>query len=267
MPLFSIVVEGSHDASFLGQLLKKRGFKGLNKLSQVPAEWRVLFPRQFPLDGENLDRIMRFPEIFVNDDVSIGLTTAGSDSRLVSTLRLVLDAIGSDQLAGVALFIDIDDNDADERFKSVCKRLTAMNDAAATEGQPGYPIVIPAAAATMTAGPPAVGVYMFPDNASQGCLEDLLLECAHANHPHLAAASVTLVQDVDTVCPAGQADLKAMRSGMGRKKAAVGTIANLLRPGVSVAASLAQTKWLADQALNLAMVQQADDFLGELLAS
>lgn len=267
MPLFAIVVEGSHDASFLGQLLKARDFIGLNKLSQVPAEWRPLFPKQFPHDGENLDRIMRFPELFVRDDVTVGITTAGSDSKLVSTLRSVLDAIGSDQITGVALFIDIDDHDASERFQSVCKRLTALNEAAAAEGQPGYPIAVPTAAATMVAGLPAVGVYLFPDNASQGCLEDLLLECAHANHPHVAAASVQLVDNLDASCPADQPDLKKLRSGMGMKKAAVGAIANVLKPGASVAASLAQTKWLSEGARTLALVQRTDAFLGELLSS
>lgn len=265
MPLFAIVVEGSHDASFLGQLLKARGFSSVNKLSKVPVEWKPLFPRQFPLDGENLERIMRFPEVFVREEVSVGIVTAGSDSMLVSTLRAVLDAVGSDQFSGIALFIDIDHHDAGTRFESVRKRLSAMNDAASKEGQPGYPIVIPAVAGEIAVGEPAVGVYMFPDNAASGCLEDLLLECASTNHPQVAAAGVALVADLDAACADDQADLKALRAGMGRKKASVGAIANVLRPGASVAASLAQTKWLADDAMSLGLVKATDSFIGDLL--
>jgi hypothetical protein len=265
MSLFALVVEGSHDASFLGQLLKARGFEAINKLSGVPVEWRPLFPRQFPLDGENLDRIMRFPEVFVRGDISVGVITAGSDSQLIKTLRLVIDAIGGDQISGVAVFIDIDSHDAKIRFQSVVRRMSAMNDAAAKEGQPGYPIVVPAAPGVMEPGSPAVGVYLFPDNATPGCLEDLLMECAHANHPEVASAGAALVADIDAKCPPGQSDLRALRSGMGRKKAIVGTIANLLRPGASVASSLSQTRWLADEALSVSSVKATDEFLGKML--
>lgn len=267
MPIFAMIVEGSHDASFLGQLLKARGFSAVRTLSKVPVEWKPLFPRQFPLDGENLDRIMRFPEVYVSGDVSVGIATAGSDSRLVSTLRVVLDAIGGDELSGVALFIDIDHHSPVARFESMQKLLSVMNEAASKEGQPGYPIVVPNAAGTIEAGQPAIGVYMFPDNAASGCLEDLLLECASTNHPQIAAAGITLISDIDTACPADQADLKSLRAGMGRKKASVGAIANILRPGASVAASLAQTGWLSDDARTLGLVQATDDFIGQLLNS
>jgi hypothetical protein len=262
---FAIVVEGAHDASFLGQLLKARGFAGTTKLRLVPDDWKILFPKAFPMDGETLDRVMRFPEVFTREGVAIGITTSGSDNRLISTLRSVIDALGPASLAGIAVFIDIDKNDAAARFVSMQKQITAMNKAALDEGQPGYPIAVPKIAGVMEAGRPPVGVFLFPDNRQPGALEDILIECARINHPAIATAAITLVADLDNICPADQIDLRALRAGMGKGKATVGTIANLLRPGVSVASSLAQTNWLAQRALEHALVSNADAFLGALL--
>ena len=262
---FAVVVEGAHDASFLGQLLKARGFAAAKKLCLVPEDWKILFPRVFPMDGDTLERVMRFPEIFTQDDVAIGITTSGSDSLLISTLRSVIDAMGPASLAGIAVFIDIDKHDAATRFASIQKQITAMNSAAIVEGQPGYPIAIPQIAGVMEAGMPPVGVFLFPDNIQPGALEDVLIECAKINHPAIATAAITLIEDLDKNSPTNQVDLKALRAGMGKGKAKVGTIANLLKPGVSVASSLAQTNWLAQPAFQHALVGGADAFLGALL--
>jgi hypothetical protein len=265
MPNYAIVVEGAHDASFLGQLLKVRGFAAATKLSLVPSDWQVLFPRAFPMDGETLERVMRFPEIFSREDLVVGITAAGSDSRLISTLRSVIDAMGTSTLRGIAVFIDVDKHDAATRFTSVQKQIAAMNRAAFEEGQPGYPITVPKKPGVMEVGSPQVGVFLFPDNNRPGALEDILVACAKTNHPEIAAAAIALVADIDMACPVGQEDLKHLRSGMGKGKATVGTIANLLRPGVSVASSLAQTSWLAHPAFENDLVGGADAFLRALL--
>lgn len=157
MPNFVIVVEGAHDASFLGQLLKARGFAAARRLSLVPASWKILFPKVFPMDGETLDRVMRFPEIFTKDDLTIGITTSGSDNRLISTLRSVIDALGPTSLAGIAVFIDIDMHNATRRFAAIQRQIVAMNNAALEEGQPGYPIAVPQTAGVMEDGTPPVG--------------------------------------------------------------------------------------------------------------
>lgn len=110
-----------------------------------------------------------------------------------------------------------------------------------------------------------VGVFLFPDNSRSGALEDILIECAKINHPETATAAITLVEDIDNSFPFNHGDLKNLRAGMGKGKATVGTIANLLKPGASVASSLAQTNWLAKPALKHAFVGGTDSFLEALL--
>jgi len=267
MPNFAIVVEGAHDASFLGQLLKAMGFAPVNKLSLVPSDWKILFPKVFPMDGEALERVMRFPEVFIQGNLTIGITTSGSDSRLISTLRAVIDAVGPGALAGIAVFIDVDKHGAAVRFASIQKQITLMNQVALDEGQPGYPITVPQIPGVIEAGVPPIGVFLFPNNAQFGALEEILIECAKINHPDIAAAAIALVKELDENRPFDQSDLKALRAGMGKGKATVGTIANLVRPGASIASSLAQSSWLAEPALQHAFVVGASAFLQSLLGS
>jgi len=233
----------------------------------VPADWKILCPKTFPMDGETLERVMRFPEIFTqtHGDLTIGITTSGGDDRLISTLRSVIDAMGPAALAGIAVFVDTDKHDADARFAWIQGQITATNKAALDEGQPGYPIAVPRKAGAMEGSAPPIGVFMFPDNLQRGALEDILLECARINHPDIAAAAVAVVRDLDKNRPVDHADLKALRAGMGKGKAMAGIVANLLRPGVSLASSLAQTKWLAQPAFKHALVSGVDGFLEALL--
>jgi len=189
----------------------------------------------------------------------------GDGMRRALSIALGLRAASS--LAGIAVFVDTDKYDAVARFAWMQGQITAMNKAALDEGQPGYPIAVPQAAGAMEAGAPPVGVFMFPDNLQCGALENILLECAKLNHPDIATAAIAVVTDLDKNCPAGHADIKALRAGMGKGKAMAGIVANLLRPGVSLASSLAQTKWLALPAFTHALVRGVDGFLGALLDS
>ncbi|MXP15683.1 hypothetical protein GRI44_13080 [Altererythrobacter confluentis] len=266
MANFAMIVEGAHDASFLGKLLKVRGFQAVRKIGDVPGRWKLLFPKVFPMDGENLERVMRFPEIYVRDGDVVGITTSGSDSQLISTVRAVVDVLGSSELRSIGIFADIDGHDKDARFSEFVDAINAMNKAAAAEGEPGYPLAVPASLGCMETGPPAIGIYLFPDNDQPGALENILVDCAGANHKAIADASIKLVADLDASCPPDQADLKRLRAGMGRAKAVAGTIANLLKPGVSLAVSLAQTDWLTGHAGELEVVEKVDAFLDNLLA-
>ena len=265
MPNIAIVVEGAHDASFLGQLLKRRGFSAVRKLADIPDDWRSLFPRMFPVDGENLERVMRFPEVHTLDDLAVGIMTAGSDSRVISTLRVVIDAIGTGSLAGIGLFVDTDSHGVAQRFAQIQKQLNALNAAATQANEPGYPIAVPSSPGTIEVADLPVGVFLFPDNQANGALENVLIACAQENHSEIAAASLALVSQLDHGCPQGQKDLKSLRAGMGMQKAAVGAIANVLKPGASVAASLAQTSWLEEPAAKHELVKGADEFLSALL--
>ncbi|WP_311273292.1 MULTISPECIES: DUF3226 domain-containing protein [unclassified Rhizobium] len=261
----AIIVEGGHDASFLGQILKTRGFKAVNSLDAVPEAWTIMFPRRYPVDGNSLDRVIRFPEVYIRDEVVVGIVTAGSDSRLVSTLRNTIDAIGISNLNLVALFVDIDSNTPDNRFSELKNALSAMNTAAIEEKAPGYPITLPQSPGTIEEGAPKSGIYMFPDNLRNGSLETVLLECAKVHHADIAQASIEFIDNINASAERGRKDLKLLRSGMGMLKAKTSIVANILKPATSLAASLAQSTWLHGEALNQPFAARTIEFVDVIL--
>ena len=265
MPNFAIVVEGAHDASFLGQILKANGFSQAKMLNDVPDTWRILFPKAFPVDGQSLNRVIRFPEILTKGDLAVGISTSGSDSKLISTLRSVLDALGTESLKAAAIFVDIDQHHPTARFQEIRRAMIAMNNAANDELQPGYPVVVPDAAGLIKVGAPSVGIFMFPDNVNSGALESILIECALHSHPRITEAATCLVDDLNSNCPINQSDMKNLRKGMGTLKAKAGVVANLLMPGTSLAVSLAQTNWLQGDAFAAAKIVEITAFLRNLI--
>ena len=263
----AIIVEGGHDASFLGQILKTRGFKAVKGLDAVPNAWDIMFPRRYPVDGNSLDRVIRFPEIYVRDEIVVGIVTAGSDSRLVSTLRATIDAIGSSNLNLVALFADVDSNTPEGRFSELTNALSAMNSAAIEEKAPGYPIPIPRSAGIIEEGAPKSGIYMFPNNFENGSLETVLLECAKIHHADITQASIKLIDDIDASAEPARDDLKLLRSGMGMLKAKASIVANILKPATSLAASLAQSTWLHGEALSQPYATRTIEFVDMMVES
>src|SRR5208283_2158909 len=93
-----LVVEGAHDASFFGHLARARGYSQVRVLSGMPDFWLPMIPRRYPLEpGENLDRVIRFPDVHVGpDNNTLGIIVAGGKDRIPSSLRIPLERLGTD---------------------------------------------------------------------------------------------------------------------------------------------------------------------------
>ena len=168
-----LVVEGAHDASFFGQLIRARGYKRAGTLSDVPEFWMPLIPRRYPTDpAGRLDRVIQFPEIHVsNDGDTLGIIVAGGEERLIEGLRTPLEQLGP-SFAGIGMALDTDQYDPHVRLGSTCSSqdLVNSNADASAEGTPGFPLELPREPGVAVAGPPKLGVYLFPDNMRQGTL-------------------------------------------------------------------------------------------------
>jgi hypothetical protein len=76
-------------------------------------------------------------------------------------------------------------------------------------------------------GSPRCGVFVLPDNVSEGTLEDLLLEAAGVAYPTLLAGAQRYVEGVSLDGPGFDRDDRgAFGAPAGRKKATVACIAN-----------------------------------------
>ena len=262
-----LVVEGAHDASFFGLLLRAKGYQRSVILPDVPDFWKPLIPRRYPVDPEGrLDRVIRLPDVYcLSGDDTVGIQVAGGENRLVASLTTALERLGIENFAGVGIVLDTDhEKTARERFAAFVKQLEALNESAVAEGVSGFPLLLPAVAGRAAAGVPRVGVHLFPDNNRQGTLETILLECVRDEHPLLTRAAGTLVMYADRKSPSVSPPLRRMRRASGRAKAQAGILANLLHPGASLAVSLHDDNW-GITGVNSAAVRAASDFLAEIM--
>lgn len=262
---FVFVAEGAHDVSFLGKLLVRNGLTKVNNFDQIPSEWKILYPKKFPWDGEIIQRVARFPDLFSNDQIVVGLINSGGDARLIPNLRTALEAIGPNKVELVLIFSDADSSPAQARFASIQAGLTALNSEAADEGVPEFPITVPTTIGAIDGESPAIGIFVFPDNANAGSLEDVLYECSSQTHPEVSAKARSVVDQLDTDLAAGHRSLRNLRSGLGRAKATMGIVATILKPGTSLSVAVEQQSIIpnGDQAPDL--VKEVNTFLAQAL--
>jgi len=256
-----LITEGPHDIAFLGGVLKPCGFKLQRTPAEVDPFWAKLIPTSFP-HGNDLLKRMPVPQFFQSDSHSLAIHQAEGDSQLVSRLQLSLAALDDweRKLVGIGLLLDSDD-------QLPAKRLAGLHDKWAQGAEP-QPLVFPPQPGLVQEGPPCTGVYILPDNQSQGTLEDLLLEAGAHVYPHLLAQAQAYVK-----CVKDSADLKTKRdkeeigAPSGPKKAIVAAIASILKPGKAIQMSIQDNHWLREDAvLQLPRLLSIKDFLAKLFA-
>ncbi len=249
-----IVAEGPHDVEFVSKILSPFRFKTIQYIDDLDPFFRELIPRVFPIppQGDILKRIP-IPLFIENETHSIAIHSANGDSRLIDTIEENNKLLDKDKITGVGILLDSDQVlDPQIRYSNIKKRLEIKQFHPADS------------AGLITDGPPKLGVYMLPDHQSQGTLEDLLLECAAIVYPNLLTSAQTHIKNAEDDGALKEPDLEDFRKPSGRKKAVVGSIASVLRPGKAVQVSLQRDRWLRDETLDIPRVKAFQNFLVNL---
>lgn len=262
---FIFVTEGAHDVSFIGKLLLNRGFSRIKDYDNVPDEWKSLFPKKFPWNGNSIERVARFPDVFKKDQLIVGLINSGGDSLLVDSLRNALDMLVPETIECAVIFSDADCEPAQKRFQSLIKALKVVNSQAGAEKAPGYPISVPSCLGSLTDATPSVAIYVFPDNDGPGTLENILLECSRVSHPDLAEKASEFVNGMNGNFRPCHNSLKKMRKGSNLKKSIMGSIASVLKPGSSLAVAVEQQDIVPQREDVPKLVSDIDAFIEKCL--
>lgn len=258
-----LVVEGPHDVEFVGRLLRLFGFERIRLSADLAPQWEPLIKLSFPHDGD-LTKRMPVPAFFQRPDYAIAVHSADGETRLVQTLQENLVILEPNlplaQLSGIGLMLDADAQIApDARWEKVLKLAKKLLPSLPLPGEPGE-------VSSPPSGLPRCGGFVFPDNENAGTLETLLLACGEQVYPSLYRDAVAYIDKLDTRDPAfGSDDLKQLNKPAGRAKAIVSTMASVLRPGKSIAVTIADSRLLAGPALALPRVQAVCEFLRVLL--
>ncbi len=254
MPKYGyLVVEGPHDVEFAYRLLSPFGFKRVQWEKDLDEFLDPLVPRKFPLDDGDLQKRIPVPLFLQSDSHAIAIHSAGGDSRLTEVVQENAVYLDHNQITGVGILLDSDHAvPALERFNGI--KLTMQQLGVTLPNAPGF----------VQAGNPKYGVFVLPDNTVQGTLEELLLETASQVYPNLLASATQHIDNAYLENDLTGDDKKDVNKPAGRKKAIVGAMASLLRPGKSVQVSIQDNRWFRANALNIPRVKAVQDFLKDL---
>lgn len=246
-----LVVEGPHDIEFVYRLLSPYGLVRVQYMRGLDPFFLSLIPRDYP-HNDDLQKRVPVPLFLQSDTHVIAIHSAIGDSRLAATVEESCSIIEQSALTGVGLLLDSDKVvPADLRYTNLKEQMQAKG------------FVLDDKPAVICLGSPKLGAYVLPDNTNQGTLEDLLLDCAGTVYPGLLASAelyVTSAMEGDLIVD----DLKEISKPAGRKKAIIGAMANIMRPGKAVQVSIQDNRWLRGDALSLARIKNVQEFLVDL---
>lgn len=248
-----LVVEGPHDVAFADRLIRSRfPVERIKDFKTHDETLKVLVPSSFPHAGD-LEKRVPVPLFLQNEHMAIAIHAAGGDSKVASCLAGTLDVISAKSFFALGVLLDTDSaKTPDERYEALLRSLEPLG--INLSKRPG----------AVNPGPPKTGAFVLPDNVVQGTLEDLLLESAELAYPKQLAAAQTFVSGIAPEC-AGVEFADLMKPA-GRKKAVIGSMVSLLRPGKAMQVSIQDNQWLKGDALQLARIKRIADFLDELFA-
>jgi len=264
---FYIVTEGVHDVAFVGRLLSvAHGASRIRKLEDLDDSLRgwvssaFKWPR-FTGKHHDIERLAVPAPAFYRLATShvVALRNAQGLNEIGKTLEIDIEAFSRTQRGPdvIGVVLDSDDEPADQRFG----RLKATIK--------GLKLLSPSSLGEVSAGTPRVGVFALPEPGTAGTLEDVLLTLGDAAYPELAAAARGYAghwrQQADGE-PA-IADWKELRKPAGTKKATIGAMTAILKPGKSTQVSLEDNRWVSEQTKALTCLQPCLAFLNALLTA
>jgi hypothetical protein len=249
-----IGVEGPQDQAFLGKVLKLLGFKDFREAckgleSSLDPFWRKFIPT-YPRG--NLYQRLAMPSILFTDTISVAIY-AGEGSNLITNLDDILYANTEyqTQLRAFGIIADCDTKDANQIAAEYSNRFR------------NYFPTFPTQAGIVDPNSPHTGIYILPDNTSQGVLDTLLCRCgevAYSKYINRARSYLASFSEEEQRKP-----LKW--KPFDQDKALVATIVSVLKPGKTNTVSIADNNWISEQTqTQVPILGNFIEFLRQLLA-
>jgi hypothetical protein len=229
-----IGVEGPHDQAFTGKVLKLLGFKDFREelkglKSDLDPFWRKFIP-VYPKKG-NLYKRLDMPSILFNETISVAIY-AGEGSNLVTNLDDILSANPEYQtnLSAFGIVADCDKSNPDKVVSDYTNKFR------------NYFPNFPDRAGVVNTNSPRTGIYVLPDNVSQGVLDSLLCSCGEIAYPAYMEKARSYIDGFS------EEERKTLKwKNCDREKALVATVVSVLKPGKTNTTSIADNNWVSEQ--------------------
>lgn len=234
-----IATEGPHDQAVLNKIFRELNYTEFNgAIDSLEPYWQLFIPK-YPASN-NLYKRLSFPTILRSDTHSIAIHL-GEGANLKNKLAQLFSARADlrRSLHAVGIVVDCDNNQPNQIAIDWHNQLK------------GVYANFPNTANTISGTKPKLGIYVLPDNVSQGVLDKIMCACAqHEYQPIWDAAK----KFVNAMKPAqtnhwGPFD---------EYKALCAAVTSILKPGSTNTVSYKADRWVSNATFN------AVDDLGRL---
>jgi hypothetical protein len=260
-----IVTEGVHDVAFLAKILKvcwgAVPVETKEDLDEPRQVWLSSFKWPARAGATTPIRRLSVPApVFYRVPAGplLAFRNAQGISGIKKTLEVDLEAFGRDANgpSAIGVVLDNDDKAAAVRFREAIGMFKALD----VEG--------PVALGQVSDGTPRVGVFAFPEPGREGTLEDVLQPLGKTAYPDLFVAASEYAARWRKAAEDEQdvPHWKEILKPAGEKKAAIGAMVAVLKPGRPTQASIEDHGWVSDATRSLPGLQPCIAFLDSLLA-
>ncbi len=246
-----IGVEGNHDQALVSKLLKNLGFQRFDgKESNLDSFWKKFIPT-YPKNG-NLYTRLNMPSILFNESLSVAIYL-GEGSNLAENLDDTF-SINPEYKTDITAFGIIADADKKTTEKVVTEYRQRLSN---------YFPNFPDKAGVVDKNIPRTGIYVLPNNISQGVLDTLLCECGEIAYPEYMARAKLYLDNFSQE----ETKYKPLKwKPFDDQKALIATVVSVLKPGKTNTTSITDNDWVSDITIEeVASLKQFQTFLIDLL--
>lgn len=269
--LVYLVAEGVHDVTFLGKLLvMEHGAQRIQTMGDLDVEhrpwlgsfsWPIKVRVGKPDEKIEIQRLsVPAPSFYrLGDGRTVALRNAQGISNIFTMIERDQESFLRDEITpdAVGIVLDSDEDHPAQRFQKLKKAILRAN------------LAVPTALGEIAEGSPRVGVFSLPGPDTRGTLEDLLVALGDVAYPELMTAAHAYAKDWRTRAEADteNEEWDALRKPAGAKKATLGAMSAVLKPGKAIQVSLEDNRWVSAATKDVPGLRACVAFLGALLGA
>lgn len=245
------IVEGPHDSAAIGRFLKEFDLSIVQKVNEVDEFWSRMIPRTYPHQNDLLKRVP-VPTFYQSSDRSIAIYSAGGEENIPIAFDSLIN-VSAEQLAGVAVFFDADDEEPKVKFNQMYRKLKDSIDKDLVS------IIENVEFNKVKEASIKCGLFIFPNNRDKGTLENILLEGGSIAYPDFIAPAEEYLKSIPSI-------YKERWNKSKKSKVLFGVMANVLKPGSANQVTIQRDNWISEKTIVGTGQQKISEFLEELLA-
>ena len=234
---FIFFVEGIHDINCIARILLINEFKEISNINDLPELWSIRVPRTYPFVDNRLDRFIPMPSYFIKNNLCVAMVSANGVGNIIRTIDLYLSnmtKVELKQISGACAVFDADQKTAKDALDGIFRK---YNKDMVIQKKDFITGLCRIRGETIK-----IYYYFFPDNDSQGTLENFLLEGAKIVYSDLLDNADEYLKKVDE-------KYKENWGISSENKVKIGCIANIFQPGSANQISIRYDDWISEESI------------------